>query len=161
MLRIGIGFDSHRFEKDRPLVLGGVTVPHDRGLSGHSDADVVVHAVIDALLGAAAAGNIGDHFPETDPAYKNADSMKLLDHIVSLLHDQEVLIQNIDAVVIAEKPRLAPYTVQMAETLAAALGIPPGCVSVKPKTNDRMGAIGAGEGIAAEAVALIEMPEGP
>ena len=159
MLRVGFGFDSHRFTENRPLVLAGVTIPHDRGLSGHSDADVLAHAIIDALLGAACAGNIGDHFPDTDPAYQNADSMKLLDETVALLAARDVSVQNIDAVVIAEQPRLSPYTSSMAEAIAAAVGIPVTRVSVKPKTNDRLGDIGAGKGMVACVVALIEMPE--
>ena len=159
MLRVGFGFDSHRFVDGRSLVLGGVTVPFDRGLAGHSDADALIHAVIDAMLGAAGAGNIGMHFPDTDPAYRDADSIKLLEHTVAMLDERHVHVQNIDVVVIAEQPKLAPYLDAMCETVAAAVEIDPNRVSVKPKTAERMGPIGAGEGIAAMAVVLVDAPD--
>jgi len=159
MIRVGLGFDSHRFVEGRSLVLGGITVPFDRGLAGHSDADVLIHAVIDAMLGAAGAGNIGIHFPDTDPAYRDADSTVLLEQTVAMLRDRGVRVQNIDVVVIAEQPKLGPYVAAMCETVAAAVGIEPGRVSVKPKTAERMGAIGAGEGIAAMAVAMVEVAD--
>jgi len=161
MLRIGLGFDSHSFVEGRPLVLGGVTVPFDRGLSGHSDADALVHAVIDALLGAAGAGNIGMHFPDTDPSYKNADSIELLERVSAILADRDVRVENIDAVVIAQHPKLARFLDAMCANIAAAAGIGTDRVSVKPKTAEHMGAIGAGEGIAAMAVALVDTPAEP
>ena len=161
MLRVGLGFDSHRFVDGRPLVLGGVTVPFDLGLAGHSDADALIHAVIDAMLGAAGAGNIGMHFPDTDPAYRDADSVKLLEHTVAILSERNVHVQNVDVVVIAEQPKLGPYVDAMCETVAAAVGIDPNRVSVKPKTAEQMGPIGVGEGLAAMAVVLVDVPDNP
>jgi len=140
-------------------VLGGVTIPFDRGLSGYSDADPLVHAVIDALLGAACAGNIGTHFPDTEPEWRDAVSTNLLEQTVAILDEKGVRIENIDTVLIAEEPKLGQFVAAMCETIARAAGIEPGRVSVKPKTADRMGSIGAGEGIAAIAVALADVPE--
>jgi len=155
-LRAGIGFDIHPLVKGRRLVLGGVTLKFERGLQGHSDADVLVHAVIDALLGASALGDIGKHFPNTDPEYKGISSIALLERIRDILHDNRVEIENIDATVICEKPRLATHTQQMCRNIAKALGINEGQVSVKASTTNGLGLIAQGEGIAALAVALVK-----
>lgn len=154
-MRIGTGYDSHRLEEGRPLIIGGVTIPHDRGLQGHSDADLLCHAVIDALLGAAHLGNIGARFPDTDPTYKGADSLMLLGRTAALLRDAGWAVVNIDAVVILERPKLGPYIPAIEAKLAEACGVQPDRVSVKPKTNEGMGPIGAGEGAAALASCLI------
>jgi 2-C-methyl-D-erythritol 2,4-cyclodiphosphate synthase/2-C-methyl-D-erythritol 4-phosphate cytidylyltransferase len=155
-LRVGNGYDLHRLVAGRPLVLGGVTIPFDLGLAGHSDADVVCHAVTDAVLGAASLGDIGRHFPDTDPQWKGADSVKLLAHAVSLVRAAGWTIANVDVVVIAERPKLLPVVAQMRENLAAALQCAVEQVSVKGKTNEGMDATGAGQAIAAHAVALIQ-----
>ena len=155
-MRAGIGFDIHPLVKGRRLVLGGVTLKFERGLQGHSDADVLVHAVIDALLGASALGDIGKHFPNTDPEYKGISSIALLERIRDILHDNRVEIENIDATVICEKPRLATHTQQMCRNIAKALGINEGQVSVKASTTNGLGLIAQGEGIAALAVALVK-----
>lgn len=149
--RIGFGYDSHRFGEGRPLILGGVEVPFERGLEGHSDADVLTHAIIDALIGAAGAGDIGSRFPPDDPRWSGADSIELLAIVVGEL---DVAAVNVDATVICELPRLGPHRSEIEERLGAALGAP---VSVKATTNEGMGAIGRGEGIAAMAVALVEI----
>ena len=154
-MRIGQGFDAHALVKGRKLVVGGVGIPFDKGLAGHSDADVLVHAVCDALLGAAALGDIGRHFPDTDPKYKNADSRVLLREVAAKVREAGFSIANIDATIIAEAPRMALHLPAMAANLAADLGIQPGQVNVKAKTAERLGAIGRGEGIAAEAIALL------
>lgn len=153
--RTGTGFDAHRLVPNRPLVLGGVRIPHALGLLGHSDADVLVHALMDALLGAAALGDIGLHFPDTDPAYEGADSMRLLEQVAHLLSDRHYAIANIDATVIAETPKLRPHIEAMRANLARALQIPPDTVSVKATTVEGMGALGRKEGIAALATVLI------
>jgi 2-C-methyl-D-erythritol 2,4-cyclodiphosphate synthase len=155
MTRVGIGYDSHRFREGRPLVLGGVAIPHPRGLDGHSDADVLVHAVIDALLGAAGAGDIGSLFPDTDNAFRNASSIKLLERAAEEVRRLGYGVGNIDAVVVAEEPRILPHREAMRRNLAKALGVGEGSVFVKGKTNEGMGAIGGKEGIAAYAVALL------
>lgn len=154
-MRIGQGFDVHALVKGRKLIIGGVTIPFDKGLEGHSDADVLIHAVCDALLGAAALGDIGRHFPDTDPKYKNADSRLLLREVERKVRDAGFLIANIDATIIAEAPKLAPHIQAMVENIAAELEIRPGQVNVKAKTAERLGAIGRGEGISAEAIALL------
>lgn len=154
-MRIGHGYDSHRFAEGRRLVLGGVEIPGERGLDGHSDADAVAHALTDALLGAACLGDIGHHFPPSDPQWRDADSIKLLAHVVALLLQHDCRIVNVDVTVVTERPRLTPYVLAMRERLAAVLGIPLGRISIKGKTNEGMGWIGRGEGIAAFAVALI------
>jgi 2-C-methyl-D-erythritol 2,4-cyclodiphosphate synthase len=154
-IRIGHGFDVHRLAPGRPLVLGGVVVPHDRGLLGHSDADVLAHALCDALLGAAALGDIGAHFPDSDAAYKDADSMRLLTAVVAKIAAAGYVVGNVDATVAAEAPQLAPHIAAMRETIAAALGVAVDTVSVKATTTEKLGAVGRGEGIAATAVALI------
>lgn len=154
-MRVGHGYDLHRMAKGRRLVLGGVVIPHDRGLEGHSDADVLVHAVIDALLGAAAMGNIGQHFPDNDPAYKNADSIVLLKEVVALILGKGYVVENVDATLIAEKPRLNPFLDTMRANLAACLNVDSDCVSVKAKTNERVGPEGREEAISAHAVVLL------
>ena len=159
-MRIGIGYDSHRFAEGRKLILGGVEIPHTHGLTGHSDADAVAHAITDALLGAAALGDIGTHFPPTDEAYRNADSIDLLRRANELLEGRGYQVVNVDVTVICEAPRIGPHTSAMRERLAEALGIGTKHVSVKGKTNEGMGWIGRGEGIAVMATALIATVEG-
>lgn len=154
-MRIGQGFDAHALKAGRKLVIGGVTIPHDTGLEGHSDADVLLHAICDALLGAAALGDIGRHFPDSDPQYQGIDSRRLLRATAALLAKNGWRVVNLDATLIAQAPRLAPYIPAMVANIAADLGVPPRDVSVKAKTTERLGFTGRGEGIAAEAVALI------
>lgn len=154
-MRVGQGFDVHALISGRRLVLGGVEIPFERGLAGHSDADVLLHAITDALLGAAALGDIGRHFPDTDPRYKDADSRVLLRDTAQLLAGRGFRIVNVDATVITEAPRLAPHIRSMVENIAADLAIDAGRVNVKAKTCERLGLVGRGEGIVAEAVALI------
>lgn len=156
MIRIGHGYDVHRLVEGRALVLGGVTIPFEKGLLGHSDADVLTHAIMDALLGAAALGDIGTHFPDNDPAYAGADSVKLLKNVVSLLAKNGYRIGNIDATVLAQAPKLKPYIPTMCEILADACGLSLDAVSVKATTEEGLGFTGSGEGIAAHAVCLIE-----
>ena len=155
-VRIGHGYDVHRLTEGRRLILGGVEIPYALGLDGHSDADVLVHAVMDALLGALALGDIGQHFPDTDPAYAGADSCVLLAHVGALLAREGWQVGNIDATVLAQRPKLAPYIPAMRQRIAAALGIEPGQVSVKATTEEGLGFTGSGEGIAAHAVVLLE-----
>ena len=154
-MRIGQGFDAHAFTAGRKLVIGGVTIPHDKGLEGHSDADVLLHAICDALIGAAALGDIGRHFPDSDPKYKDIDSRKLLRATAALLVKNGLGVVNLDATIIAQVPRMAPHIPAMITNIAADLGVPQSDVSVKAKTTERLGFTGRGEGIAAEAVALI------
>ena len=156
MLRIGHGYDVHRLVEGRRLILGGVEVPHTLGLLGHSDADVLTHAVMDALLGAAGLGDIGRHFPDTDPAYAGADSLKLLDHVVELLGARGWQVGNVDATILAQRPKLAPYLEQMWENLAARMKAALEQVNVKATTEEKLGFTGAEEGIAAHAVCLLE-----
>ncbi|MEA2267474.1 MAG: 2-C-methyl-D-erythritol 2,4-cyclodiphosphate synthase [Solirubrobacteraceae bacterium] len=151
----GIGWDSHRLEAGRRLVLGGVTIPHERGLAGHSDADVLTHAVIDALLGAAALGDIGQHFPDTDERFAGADSMALLREVVGLVTVRGLAVAHVDTTVVMERPRLAPHRDQIRESLAAALAVAPDQVNVKASTGEGMGFVGRGEGVAALAVATL------
>lgn len=155
-LRVGHGYDVHRLVEGRALILGGVTVPFDRGLLGHSDADVLTHAVMDALLGAAALGDIGKLFPDSDAAYAGADSIALLERVTALLREHGWQVGNVDATVVAQAPRLAPYIPEMRRRLAEAMGLDVDCVSVKATTEERLGFTGSGEGMAAHAVALIE-----
>ncbi len=152
---IGQGYDSHRLVAGRPLVLGGIEIPHDRGLDGHSDADVLTHAVMDAVLGAAGLGDIGLHFPDTDERWRGADSIALLEEVVVLVAREGLAPVNVDATVIAEQPRLGPHRGAMRARLAVALGLEPARVNVKATTNERMGFVGRGEGMAALAVALL------
>lgn len=154
-MRIGTGFDTHRLTEGRDLIIGGVTIPYEKGLLGHSDADVLIHAVIDSLLGAAALGDIGTHFPDTDEKYKGISSMKLLSHTAELIEKAGYKIGNIDTTLIAQAPKMAPYIKEMEENLAKALGIDKSQVSVKAKSNEKMGFTGRGEGMEARAVALL------
>ena len=155
-MRIGFGYDSHRFEPGRRLVLGGVEFPGETGLKGHSDADVLIHAIIDALLGAAALGDIGSHFPDTDPKWKGADSAKLLEAVVVEVLGAGFVIRNVDATVICERPKLRPKIDEIRRRLSELLSIPVGSISVKGKTNEKMDDVGAGIGIEVHVVALIE-----
>ena len=155
-MRIGHGYDVHKLVSGRKLILGGVEIPHDLGLLGHSDADVLVHAVMDSLLGAAALGDIGGLFPDTDPRYKDADSMVLLSEVCSILDENGFRIGNIDSTVIAQKPKLKPYIPQMKKNIAAVCGIDESCVNVKATTEENLGFTGRMEGISAHAVCLIE-----
>ena len=154
-MRIGHGYDVHRLVEGRKLILGGVEIPFEKGLLGHSDADVLAHAVMDALLGAAALGDIGKLFPDSDPAYSGADSLVLLRRVAEVLAEHGYGIGNVDATVLAQRPKLAPYILEMRERRAAAMGVGPGQVSVKATTEEGLGFTGTGEGIAAHAVALI------
>ena len=154
-VRVGTGYDLHRFVDGRPLILGGVTVPHEKGLAGHSDADVLSHAVTDALLGAVAGGDIGRHFPDTDPRWRGASSLAMLAHAVEVARGAGFEVINVDAVIITERPRLLPHLDAIRASLAATLGVGAGAVSVKGKTNEGVGAIGRGEAMAAQAVALV------
>lgn len=155
MIRIGTGYDVHRLAEGLPLWLGGVQVPHTHGLVGHSDADVLLHAICDALLGAAAMGDIGKHFPDTDPQYKGISSIKLLAHVGNLLKANGYTVGNIDSTVVAQRPKLAPYIPQMRQNIADTLGIRMDMVSVKATTTEHLGFEGREEGISAQAVALI------
>jgi 2-C-methyl-D-erythritol 2,4-cyclodiphosphate synthase len=159
MQRIGFGFDSHRFVAGRPLVLGGVRIDHPLGLAGHSDADAVIHAVIDAILGAIGEGDIGEMFSDTDPRWKDADSAKLLEFVMALAGQKGFAVGNCDVTVITQEPRLGPYKEPMREKLSHLLGVPRDRVSVKAKTNEGMGAIGKGEGLAACAAVLMIAPD--
>ncbi len=155
-LRIGHGYDVHRFCDDRPLILGGVNIPHTQGLLGHSDADVLLHALMDAMLGALALGDIGKHFPDTDPAYKGADSLALLKHTCKLCREKGYLVHNADVTVIAQVPKLAPYIDQMRATIAEAVGRPVSFISVKATTTEKLGFEGRCEGISCHAVCLMK-----
>ena len=155
-MRIGHGYDVHRLVEGRKLILGGVEIPFEKGLLGHSDADVLAHAVMDALLGAAALGDIGKLFPDSDPAYKGADSLELLRRVTAVLGENGYRVGNVDATVLAQRPKLAPHIPLMRERLAAAMGIDPGRVSVKATTEEGLGFTGTGEGIAVYAEVLIE-----
>ena len=161
-MRIGQGFDSHSLVVGRRLIIGGVDIPYERGLAGHSDADVLLHAITDAILGAAALGDIGKHFPDTDPRFRGADSRQLLRHVAQLIGAEALRVVNVDSTVIAQAPKLAPHIPAMRANIAADLGLPIEAVSVKAKTAEHLGALGRGEGIAAQAVALIErqQPDG-
>lgn len=155
-IRVGQGFDVHAFASNRPLILGGISIPHTFGLAGHSDADVLIHAIIDAILGAAGMGDIGEHFPDDDPSYAGADSCALLAHVVNMITDANYQLVNIDACVIAEQPRLAPYKKAMRERLAYVMGLTPADVNIKATTTEKLGFTGRKEGIAAQAIALIQ-----
>lgn len=155
-MRVGTGYDVHRLGEGLPLWLGGVQVPHSHGLIGHSDADVLLHAICDALLGAAALGDIGKHFPDTDPQYKGISSIKLLAHVGILLREHGYHVVNIDSTVAAQRPKLAPYILQMRRNIADTLGIDTDCVSVKATTTEHLGFEGREEGISAQAIALID-----
>ena len=154
-MRIGMGYDVHKLTEGRKLIIGGVEIPHEKGLLGHSDADVLLHAIMDALLGAAALGDIGKHFPDTDMTYKGISSLKLLSHVGNLLEENCFLIENIDATIIAQAPKMRPHIDTMRQKIADALGITAAQVNVKATTEEGLGFTGAGEGIAAQAVALL------
>lgn len=154
-MRIGTGYDVHRLTEDRRLIIGGVDIPYEKGLLGHSDADVLLHAVMDALLGAAALGDIGTHFPDSDDSYKGISSIKLLERVAEILADNNYIIENIDSTVIAQKPKLSPHIQAMRKNIAGALGIDVSRVSVKATTEEGLGFTGSGEGIAAQASALL------
>ena len=155
-MRIGQGYDVHRLVEGRKLILGGVEIPYEKGLLGHSDADVLLHALMDALLGAAALGDIGKLFPDNDPAYAGADSRKLLERVAAVLQEKHYRVENVDCTVIAQRPKLAPYILQMRQNIAETLGIAPDRVSVKATTEEGLGFTGEGLGIAAQAIALLE-----
>lgn len=155
-MRIGNGYDVHKLVEDRELIIGGVKIPFEKGLLGHSDADVLLHAIIDALLGAAALGDIGKHFPDTDETYRGISSIELLKHVGKLLEEKLYLIENIDSTIIAQRPKLAAYIPEMVKNISEALGIEEDRVNVKAKTEEGLGFTGAGLGIAANAVALLE-----
>lgn len=155
-MRIGMGYDVHRLTKGRDLIVGGVKIPYEKGLLGHSDADVLLHAVMDALLGAAALGDIGRHFPDTDPEYKGISSLKLLEHVGRMIEDKLYVIGNIDATIIAQKPKMAPYIEKMRENIAEALHIDIEQVNIKATTEEGLGFTGTGEGISAQSVACLE-----
>ncbi|HEX5476808.1 MAG TPA: 2-C-methyl-D-erythritol 2,4-cyclodiphosphate synthase [Burkholderiales bacterium] len=155
-MRIGQGTDVHAFAAGRKLVLGGVEIPHGRGLEGHSDADVLLHAICDALLGAAGLGDIGQHFPDTDASYRGIDSRRLLREVALKLKERKLRVVNVDATLLAQEPRLAPYLPRMTANIAEDLGIAPGAINIKATTTEHLGFVGRAEGIAAQAVALIE-----
>ncbi len=154
-MRIGHGYDVHRLVEGRKLILGGVEIAHDKGLAGHSDADVLIHAICDALLGAAGLGDIGQHFPDDDPAYKDIDSRVLLRKVREKLEEQNLKIENIDSTIIAQAPRLAPYTAEMIQNITSDLSIEPDQMNIKATTTEKLGFIGKGEGIAVHAIALL------
>lgn len=156
MIRVGMGYDVHRLTENRDLILGGVKIPWEKGLLGHSDADVLVHAVMDALLGAAALGDIGKHFPDTDPAYKGISSILLLEYVTELLDRHGYGIGNIDATIIAQKPKMAPHIPQMRENMARAMGIDISRLNIKATTEEGLGFTGREEGIASQAICLLE-----
>ena len=157
MIRCGIGYDIHRFEEGRKLILGGVEIPHSHGLEGHSDADVLSHAIADALLGAIGAGDIGQHFPNTDQSIRGISSIEILKRVTELLAKKNARVLNVDASVIAEAPKLAPHVLEMRQRIGAAIGMSQSYVGVKATTHERLGPIGRGEGIAAIAIATVEM----
>ena len=157
-MRIGMGYDVHRLVKDRDLIIGGVKIPYELGLDGHSDADVLLHAIMDAILGAAALGDIGKHFPDTDPKYKGADSIKLLEEVGRLIEEQHYIIENIDATIIAQAPKMRPYIDTMRENIAKALGIDVLQVNVKATTEEGLGFTGEGLGISSQAICMITSP---
>jgi 2-C-methyl-D-erythritol 2,4-cyclodiphosphate synthase len=159
MIATGIGYDVHRLVADRPLVLGGVEIPHPLGLDGHSDADVVCHAIADAILGASGEPDIGHLFPNTDPTIRGISSLEILRRVRSILDENSIQLHNIDATLIAEEPRIAPYLAEMKNRVGAALGISPARVGIKATTNESMGFLGRGEGMAAMATACVNLPE--
>ena len=156
MIRTGMGVDSHRFAAGRPLILGGIDIPHEEGLAGHSDADVLTHAVIDALLGAAGMGDIGQHFPDTDPSFKDADSLELLRTVMVFLEQLDFRVLHVDMTVMMERPKLSPYRETIRASLADAIGVDSSHVNVKATTGEGMGFVGRGEGVAAMAIATVE-----
>lgn len=155
-MRIGMGYDVHKLVENRDLILGGVKIPYEKGLLGHSDADVLLHAIMDALLGAAALGDIGKHFPDTDPAYKGASSMELLKQVGALIEQKLYVIGNIDATIIAQRPKMAPHIEKMRENVAEALGIEKDQINIKATTEEGLGFTGSGEGISSQAIAALD-----
>lgn len=155
-MRIGLGYDVHKLVENRDLILGGVTIPYEKGLLGHSDADVLVHAIMDSLLGAAALGDIGKHFPDTDDTYKGISSIKLLEHVGGLLKDNNYKIGNIDATIIAQKPKMLPHIPKMVENISSALKIERNRVNIKATTEEGLGFTGSGEGISSQSICLLE-----
>lgn len=155
-MRIGMGYDVHKLVENRDLILGGVKIPYEKGLLGHSDADVLLHAIMDALLGAAALGDIGKHFPDTDPAYKGASSMELLKQVGELIEQKLYVIGNIDATIIAQRPKMAPHIEKMRENVAEALGIEKDQINIKATTEEGLGFTGSGEGISSQAIAALD-----
>ena len=159
MNRVGLGYDVHQLKTGRPLILGGVEIPHDRGLDGHSDADVIMHAICDAVLGALGEGDIGSFFPPSDPQWKDASSKIFLEEAARQVEKRSGRVVNIDAMLIAEAPKIAPYIPDMKNNIATALGVQPKDIGIKATTNETMGFVGRGEGMAAHAVATVELPE--
>jgi len=159
-MRIGMGYDVHKLTEGRKLIIGGVEIPYEKGLLGHSDADVLLHAIMDALLGAAALGDIGKHFPDTDPAYKGISSLKLLEHVGTLLEEHYFLIENIDATIIAQAPKMRPYIDTMRKNIADTLHMDLSQVNVKATTEEGLGFTGSGEGISSQAICLLTTPLG-
>lgn len=157
MLRVGMGYDVHQLVEGRKLIMGGVEIAHDKGLLGHSDADVVVHAIMDALIGAIAEGDIGKHFPDTDPQYKGISSISLLEHVGKLLKDRKAVIHNIDATIIAQKPKMAPHILAMRENIARALEIEVCQVNIKATTEEKLGFTGAEQGISSQAIVMVDL----
>jgi 2-C-methyl-D-erythritol 2,4-cyclodiphosphate synthase len=155
-MRVGMGYDVHKLVEGRKLILGGVDIAHEKGLLGHSDADVLVHAVMDALLGAAALGDIGKHFPDTDERFRGISSIRLLEHVAGLLEERGYIVENVDATVIAQRPKLRPHIDEMCRNMAAALGVEQEQINVKATTEEGLGFTGSGEGISAQAVCLLE-----
>lgn len=158
MLRVGMGYDVHRLVEGRKLIMGGVEIPHDKGLLGHSDADVLIHALMDALIGAIGEGDIGKHFPDTDERYKGISSMKLLQHVNELLKERQAVIHNIDATIIAQSPKMAPYIGEMRTAIAAILNLKENQINIKATTEEKLGFTGEGKGISSQAVALVDLP---
>lgn len=156
MMRVGMGYDVHKLTEGRDLILGGVKIPYEKGLLGHSDADVLVHAIMDALLGAAALGDIGKHFPDTDPKYKGISSIRLLEHVGKLIDEKLYVIGNIDATIIAQRPKMAPHIEKMRENVAEALRIDIDQINIKATTEEGLGFTGSGEGISSQAIACLE-----
>ena len=155
-MRVGLGYDVHRLVPDRALILGGVEIPYEKGLLGHSDADVLLHAIMDAMLGAAAMGDIGKHFPDTDPEYEGASSLELLKRVGELLEEELYVVENIDATIIAQKPKMAPHIPAMRENIAKALGLEPDQINIKATTEEGLGFTGSGEGISSQAICSLE-----
>lgn len=158
VLRVGMGYDVHQLVEGRKLIMGGVEIPHHKGLLGHSDADVLIHAIMDALIGAIGEGDIGKHFPDTDPQYKGISSMILLEHVAHLLEERKAVIHNIDATIIAQKPKMAPYILQMREHIASALKLESKQINIKATTEEKLGFTGAEQGISSQAIALVDLP---
>ena len=157
-MRVGMGYDVHKLTEGRKLIIGGVDIPYEKGLLGHSDADVLLHAISDSLLGAAALGDIGKHFPDSDPKYKGADSLKLLEQVGKMIDDERFIIQNIDATIVAQAPKMRPYIDEMRANIADALSIDIGQVNVKATTEEGLGFTGSGEGISAYSICMLENP---